>query len=112
MLGDLTLQSGLYSHGYQLHKRKHTKPLCLHEHEGGGGIPGGKLRGSYQGKEAGGNPGRVQGLLCALTRPETPEDTSLAEPQSRSGAEGGRRAELGKLSMLEGQEGPDATGND
>ena len=76
------------------------------------GVEGGKLRGSYQGKEAGGNPGRVQGLLCALTRPETPEDTSLAEPQSRSGAEGGRRAELGKLSMLEGQEGPDAIGND
>lgn len=109
MLGDLTLQSGLYSHGYQLHKstQKHSVFMNMK-----GGVEGGKLRGSYQGKEAGGNPGRVQALLCALTRPETLEDTSLAEPQSRSGAEGGRCAELGKRSMLEGQEGPDATGND
>lgn len=37
VLGDLALQLGLYSHGYQLHKRKHTETPCLHEHEGGGG---------------------------------------------------------------------------
>ena len=55
MLGDLALQLGLYSRGYQLHKRKHIETPCLHEHEGGGGRRQGVAQ--HQGEEAGENLG-------------------------------------------------------
>ena len=51
--GAVTLQLGLYSRGYQLHKTHRT--LCLHEHEGGGGRRQGVAQ--LPGKEAGGSLG-------------------------------------------------------
>lgn len=56
--GALTLQLGLYSRGYQLHKRKTHKTLCLHEHEGGGRRQGmAQLPGKRGRRKPGVSPG-------------------------------------------------------
>lgn len=75
MLGDLTLHLGLFSHVYQLHKRKHIKILCIHECDSAGSSPagGGRMQGLGQplgkrGRRTLGVSPRISAQRCHLQR--------------------------------------------
>ena len=97
MLGDLTLQLGLFSHVYQLHKRKHVKILCLHECDSAGSSPAGGGRTQGLGQLPGEKRqeetwAESEDFCAALASPEILEATSLVELQS---CRGGSRWKVG-----------------
>lgn len=111
--GALCQVPSLFSWGYihvAINYIKHTEPsVFMNTKEA---VEGGKVWHSCQEKRQEEAWGESRGCRKALTPADTLGDARLVAPRSCGGAAGGRRAELRKLSVLEGREGTDATGND